>query len=174
MSLVTKRRSVIRSSSRPRPRGSETQPRQPARRQRSDRQRRRALIVPAHFCAAIRRVRRTVKTAAITIGSALAAAAIERLFFAAPRWRGAKSDHFDGERFHNRERARQTEGSFLKWQATREAGAWPEHPETTYGPPPPERVDDGRLRITFINHSTTLIQTDGVNILTDPVWSERV
>ena len=36
------------------------------------------------------------------------------------------------------------------------------------------RVDDGRLRITFINHSTTLIQIDGVNILTDPVWSQRV
>ena len=33
---------------------------------------------------------------------------------------------------------------------------------------------DGRLRITFINHSTTLIQIDGVNILTDPVWSRRV
>jgi L-ascorbate metabolism protein UlaG (beta-lactamase superfamily) len=119
-------------------------------------------------------VRRTAKTAAITIGSALAAAAIERIFFAAPRWRGSTSDHFDGERFHNRERGWQTEGSFLKWQATRERGAWPEHPEATYGPPPPERVDDGRLRLTFINHSTTLIQMDGVNILTDPVWSERV
>ena len=84
------------------------------------------------------------------------------------------NDHFDGERFHNRERGWQTEGSFLKWQATREPGEWPEHPEATYGPTPPERVDGGRLRITFINHSTTLIQMDGVNILTDPVWSERV
>jgi L-ascorbate metabolism protein UlaG (beta-lactamase superfamily) len=120
-------------------------------------------------------MRRTVKAAAISIGSALAAAAIERIFFAAPKWKGAPSDHFDGERFHNRERGRQTEGSFLKWQATREAGGvWPEHPEAMPGPPPPERVDDGRLRVTFINHSTTLIQMDGVNILTDPVWSERV
>src|SRR5258706_6106948 len=119
-------------------------------------------------------VRRTAKTAAITIGAALIAAAIERIFFAAPRWRGALSDHFDGARFHNRERGWQTEGSFLKWQATREKGAWPVHAEAAYGPPPPERVDGGRLRITFINHSTTLIQMDGVNILTDPVWSERV
>jgi L-ascorbate metabolism protein UlaG (beta-lactamase superfamily) len=119
-------------------------------------------------------VRGTAKAAAITIGSALLAAAIERIFFASPRWRGAASDHFDGERFHNRERGRQTEGSFLKWQATRERGEWPEHPEAMYGPPPPERVDGGRLRVTFINHSTTLIQMDGVNILTDPVWSERV
>src|SRR5438874_9749408 len=125
------------------------------------------LRVKPATCAAIRRLRRTVKAAAITIGSAIAAAAIERIFFAAPRWRGSVSDHFDGERFHNRERGWQTEGSFLKWQATREPGEWPEHPEATYGPPPPNRVDDGRLRITFINHSTTLIQMDGCNILTD-------
>jgi len=51
---------------------------------------------------------------------------------------------------------------------------WPEHPDATFGPRPPERVDGGRLRVTFINHSTTLVQMDGVNILTDPVWSERV
>lgn len=119
-------------------------------------------------------MRRTAKAAAITIGSALLAAAIERIVFASPRWRGRVSDHFDGERFHNRERRSETRRSVLKWQLTREPGRWPEHPEATYGPPPPERVDGGRLRVTFINHSTTLIQMDGVNILTDPVWSERV
>ncbi len=27
--------------------------------------------------------------------------------------------------------------------------------------------------ITFINHSTFLIQLKGINILTDPIWSER-
>lgn len=119
-------------------------------------------------------MRRTAKAAVITIGAAVGAAAIERIFFASPRWRGAVSDHFDGEKFHNLERGWQAGGSFLKWQATRQSGAWPEHPEATYDPPPPERVDGGRLRVTFINHSTTLIQMDGVNILTDPVWSERV
>ena len=118
-------------------------------------------------------VGRTTK-AAIAIGSALGAAAIARIFFAAPRWRGAVSDHFDGERFRNREDGWQSERSFLKWMANRERGTWPGHPEATYGPRPPERVGEGRLRITFINHSTTLIQIDGVNILTDPVWSERV
>jgi L-ascorbate metabolism protein UlaG (beta-lactamase superfamily) len=122
----------------------------------------------------MRRMRRTAKAAAITIGSMVAAAAIERIFFAAPRWRGPVSDHFDGERFRNHETGWQSEGSFLKWMANRERGAWPEHPEAVYGPPPPQRVVDGRLRITFINHATTLIQMDGLNILTDPVWSERV
>jgi L-ascorbate metabolism protein UlaG (beta-lactamase superfamily) len=119
-------------------------------------------------------MRRTAKAAAITIGAAVGAAVIERIFFASPRWRGNVSGHFDGERFHNLEPGRQTEGSFLKWQATRERGEWPDHPDARYGPPPPERVDGGRLRVTFINHSTTLVQMDGVNILTDPVWSNRV
>ena len=30
-----------------------------------------------------------------------------------------------------------------------------------------------KLIVTFINHATFLIQVDGVNILTDPVWSKR-
>jgi L-ascorbate metabolism protein UlaG (beta-lactamase superfamily) len=34
-----------------------------------------------------------------------------------------------------------------------------------------ERSDT--LRITWINHATTLIQVDGINILTDPIWSQR-
>jgi L-ascorbate metabolism protein UlaG (beta-lactamase superfamily) len=29
------------------------------------------------------------------------------------------------------------------------------------------------VRVTFINHATTLIQLDGVNVLTDPIWSDR-
>jgi L-ascorbate metabolism protein UlaG (beta-lactamase superfamily) len=40
-------------------------------------------------------------------------------------------------------------------------------------PPPPERVDGDRLLVTFINHSTVLMQTGGLNILTDPIWSMR-
>lgn len=117
---------------------------------------------------------RLLTKAAITIGSALGAVAIERLIFGAPRWRGEISDHFDSARFHNQHSGWQSEGSFLKWQATRQSGEWPDHFDAPYGQPPPARVGDGRLRVTFINHSTTLIQIDGVNILTDPVWSKRV
>lgn len=40
--------------------------------------------------------------------------------------------------------------------------------------PPPARVDAGNLRVTFVGYATVLIQIDGVNILTDPVWSKRV
>jgi L-ascorbate metabolism protein UlaG (beta-lactamase superfamily) len=30
------------------------------------------------------------------------------------------------------------------------------------------------IRVTFVNHATTLVQMDGLNILTDPIWSDRV
>jgi L-ascorbate metabolism protein UlaG (beta-lactamase superfamily) len=38
---------------------------------------------------------------------------------------------------------------------------------------PPRRVDGRRLLVTWIGHSTVLVQTEGLNILTDPIWSER-
>ncbi|MCG8372949.1 MAG: MBL fold metallo-hydrolase, partial [Balneolales bacterium] len=43
-----------------------------------------------------------------------------------------------------------------------------------YGPRPAEKINDSTQVITYINHSTFLIQTDGLNILTDPVFSKRV
>ena len=36
----------------------------------------------------------------------------------------------------------------------------------------PDRVTQG-IRTTYINHATVLIQVSGLNILTDPIWSER-
>lgn len=35
------------------------------------------------------------------------------------------------------------------------------------------RENSGKLSVTWIGHATTLIQIDGKNILTDPIWSER-
>ncbi len=34
-------------------------------------------------------------------------------------------------------------------------------------------MTDGGLRVTWVNHSTVLLQMDGVNVLTDPMWSQR-
>src|SRR5438034_4067188 len=116
-------------------------------------------------------MRRVVRTAVAGAAAAAAAAIIERKCIAAPHYRGPASDHYDGERFHNREEAQQ--GSFLKWQLTREHGFWPAWVDDAPGPPPPRRVGGGRLRVTFINHATLLIQIDDLNVLTDPIWSER-
>ena len=35
------------------------------------------------------------------------------------------------------------------------------------------RVIEGEVRITWIGHATFLIQLPGLNLLTDPVWSDR-
>jgi L-ascorbate metabolism protein UlaG (beta-lactamase superfamily) len=55
----------------------------------------------------------------------------------------------------------------------RDEGPWREWTDVPPGPPPERRVDDGRVRVTFINHATMLVQMDGFNILTDPIWSLR-
>ncbi|HEV7765101.1 MAG TPA: MBL fold metallo-hydrolase [Thermoanaerobaculia bacterium] len=95
-------------------------------------------------------------------------------FFSAPRYRGPKSDHFDGRRFHNIPPTSHADGTdFLKWITSRDEGPWDEWREIALAPPPPQRVNGGEVRVTWVNHSTFLIQTEGLNILTDPIWSER-
>lgn len=118
-------------------------------------------------------MRRIVKMAVGVVGAVGVGAAVERMVIAAPHYHGQASDHFDGRRFHNLDPGRQSDGSFLKWQLNRERGVWRDWVDAPPGPKPPERVEGGRLRVTFVNHATLLIQMDGVNILTDPIWSER-
>lgn len=94
--------------------------------------------------------------------------------FAAPKYRGPKSDHFDGRRFHNLTPTSHADGlDFLKWVTSRDEGPWDEWREITPAAPPPQRVSGGELRVTWVNHSTFLIQTENLNILTDPIWSDR-
>lgn len=118
-------------------------------------------------------MRRLTKIAGLTAAAAALGITAERALIASPRYRGPASDHFDGERFHNHQSGWQTEGSFLKWQLTKKPGAWPKWIDDPPGPPPERRVADGRIRVTWVNHATLLVQMDGVNVLTDPIWSER-
>ena len=115
----------------------------------------------------MRRTTKAIAIAATTVGAALV---FERSL-AAPRHAGPHTDHFDGRKFFNRDPAVQRGGAFLKWMLTRQRGRWRKWNDDAAGPKPPHRVAD--LRVTFINHSTTLIQIDNVNILTDPIWSQR-
>jgi L-ascorbate metabolism protein UlaG (beta-lactamase superfamily) len=116
--------------------------------------------------------RRGAKVLAWLAALAGVGAVAERMV-ASPRYRGLRSDHFDGQRFHNPAGALKHDGSFLEWQLTKERGWWPEWIDAPYGPAPPARVRGGGMRVTFINHATLLLQVDDVNILTDPIWSER-
>lgn len=62
---------------------------------------------------------------------------------------------------------------FLRWRFHRTPGHWPDWVDNAHADRPPRRVAGGELRLSFVNHATFLIQTRGLNILTDPVWSER-
>ena len=91
-----------------------------------------------------------------------------------PRYRGPVSDHFDGSRFLNPGKIKAKGGlDVFKWMITRKQGPWTLNKNDVFGKHPLGHFKDG-IRITFVNHSTFLIQVDGVNILTDPVWSTRV
>jgi L-ascorbate metabolism protein UlaG (beta-lactamase superfamily) len=92
--------------------------------------------------------------------------------FGAPRYRGPLSDHFDGRQFRNfAPTPMHGLGDFVRWRRTSAPGPWPEWIDSQPAAPPERRV--AGLRVTHVNHSTVLIQMDGVNLLTDPVWSER-
>lgn len=94
-------------------------------------------------------------------------------YISAPKYKGAKSDHFDGQKFINKSGAKaQGLTDVIKWQAQRKLGPWTKITDNSHGLKPPEEAHS--IRVTFINHSTFLIQVDGVNILTDPVYSKRV
>ncbi len=87
---------------------------------------------------------------------------------------GPRSDHFDGQRFHNRAPTPPLEvGELLEWALTSDRRPWDWIDEPP-GAPPPTRLGGGHLRVTFINHATTLVQMDGLNVLTDPVYADVV
>jgi L-ascorbate metabolism protein UlaG (beta-lactamase superfamily) len=99
----------------------------------------------------------------------------------APRWHGPVTEHFNGDKFvtpnapHLKGDFSSLEGlkNFITWQTQRQPGVWRPYRDEPVGPRPPAEVPMGAMRVTFINHATTLIQLDGVNIITDPMYSER-
>ncbi len=86
---------------------------------------------------------------------------------------GPVSDHWDGSRFTSTEPGDHTFADMVKWMWEMENIPWPEWIDDPRQPVPVARVSDDGLRVTYINHATVLIQTDGLNILTDPIWSEH-
>ena len=62
----------------------------------------------------------------------------------------------------------------MRWVTNRERGRWRRRIPSKPGPAPVERVEGSQLRVTFVNHATLLLQSEGLNLLTDPVWSKRV
>src|SRR4051794_35384620 len=82
--------------------------------------------------------------------------------------------HFDGKRFFNPD-APPARGflDVLRWKLSSRPTPSPRFVADVQPSKPPSRVAGDDLRVTVINHSTVLLQQRGVNILTDPIWSER-
>jgi L-ascorbate metabolism protein UlaG (beta-lactamase superfamily) len=62
----------------------------------------------------------------------------------------------------------------LRWRLTAQSKPWPQWVENRARPELPDSLGEGQIALTFINHITFLIQYRGLNILTDPVYSQRV
>ncbi|HEY7114692.1 MAG TPA: MBL fold metallo-hydrolase [Thermoanaerobaculia bacterium] len=109
----------------------------------------------------------SILAGAAAIAAVLAAASCAR------GYRGPVTDHFDGTRFHSIDPVPSGFGRWLHRVFTRRQRPWRDFTDTPPGEKPPARVGQGRMRVTFVNHATLLLQMDGVNVLTDPTWAER-
>jgi L-ascorbate metabolism protein UlaG (beta-lactamase superfamily) len=89
-----------------------------------------------------------------------------------PYYSGLPSDHFDGLRFLNPDHA-ETDRDFrdvLRWKLKESRAVWPRSIPVRPAIPGLRVVG---LRATIVGHASVLIQAGGLNVLTDPVWSER-
>src|SRR5688572_19426133 len=119
---------------------------------------------------AFRKLGKTLLAApiALCLAPTLVPPFLDRIYY-----RGPKSDHFDGQRFFNPEGdPRGDPMRFFPGWATGARAPWPDH-VPVHQTVPPARVEGEAMRVTWIGHATVLVQTQGLNILTDPMWSQR-
>jgi L-ascorbate metabolism protein UlaG (beta-lactamase superfamily) len=96
-------------------------------------------------------------------------------------YRGPVSAHYDGQHFFNPDgdapsagsaSARLPLGLALKMLSREQRTSWPAHVATPQGAPV-ALTDPKRMVVTWIGHSTVLVQAGGINILTDPIYAEH-
>jgi len=95
-------------------------------------------------------------------------------------YRGPQTSHFDGRRFVNPDvdhsllptLGRMPRGFPIRFFLPDAGRApWPKRVSVTPGYPP-AYPDPKRLHAWWVGHATVLVQANGLNILTDPIWSD--
>ncbi len=88
---------------------------------------------------------------------------------------GPVTDHFDGKHFFTPGTSKSSSPIGYLWRRlTNPPPDWPQAvPSPANLPALSPRVSAKEARVTYIGHATLLIQVAGLNILTDPVWSQR-
>lgn len=111
------------------------------------------------------------------VGTVVVALFVVDMLLSAPKYIDDTSDHFNGRTFENPdENGTHHFGEVLKWWFSgNDKGTWKklEKHDLPRFESPKEKGNGNQYRVTFINHATFLLQADGLNILTDPVWSYR-
>ena len=130
-------------------------------------------------------VRKLLRVVGIALGAlivvlclviVLAPAFLDRIYYSGPA-----SAHYDGAHFQNPDNDEDTiripaggsrAGFFWRYlTATDGRPAWPTNVAVTQTKPP-ARVMGQRMLVTWVGHATVLIQTEGLNILTDPIYAD--
>jgi L-ascorbate metabolism protein UlaG (beta-lactamase superfamily) len=109
---------------------------------------------------------------ALCFAPTIVPAFLDRIYY-----RGPVSAHFDGARFFNPglpiDAGHASPAGFAsRWFRGEGRAEWPDHVPVRQTVPP-RRVEGEEMLVTWIGHSTVLVQTSGLNILTDPIWSDR-
>jgi len=103
---------------------------------------------------------------------------LDRIYYDGPH-----SGHYDGERFENPDGeirfpappgVQPRRGNLLTRfiLGSDDRPPWPERVAVTRDRPP-ARVTGADMRATWVGHATVLVQAGGLNILTDPIWSDH-
>src|SRR3974390_219647 len=112
----------------------------------------------------------------VLAGSAAAIGVPSAWYSLMKTYSGPVSDHFNGTHFFDPDGVPpKSLGEVLRWQfgRRRERAVWPDWAPSPHADAPPARVDGVKVRLSFVGHASWLVQTAGLNILVDPVWSAR-